>query len=102
MAIRGGHNKPIELWLSERGRKNPTELWVPQNTYLNSGRVVQADLEANGAVIHLIDVLMDVPEGTIYAVTRNAEYPLSTFANYIDRVHLNTTLDRIGKNCMQS
>jgi len=67
-----------------------------QNTYANSARVVKADLEANNAVIHLIDEVLDVPEGTIYAVSRNAEYPLSTFADYLDKVGLNRTLDRTG------
>ena len=64
---------------------------VFQSLYLNNGRVVKADLEANGAVIHLIDEVLDVPEGTIYAVSRNQEYPLSTFADYLDKVHLNRT-----------
>ena len=69
-----------------------------QSTYMNNGRLVMMDLEANGAVIHLIDEVLDVPEGTIYAVSRNPEYPLSTFADYVDKVQLNSSLDRASKN----
>lgn len=68
-----------------------------QSVYINGAHVTKADLEATNAVLHVIDTVMDVPEGTIYAVTRSAQYPLSRFADYLDRVHLNHTLDRVGE-----
>ncbi|XP_076467578.1 protein sll1483-like [Babylonia areolata] len=66
-----------------------------QSVYLNDGHVVKADVEANNAVLHLIDRVLDVPEGTIYQVTRSPSYPLSSFADLVDKVHLNSTLDHV-------
>merc|ERR1719153_1508147 len=63
---------------------------------MNSAHVVGADLEAVNAVVHLIDEVLDVPEGTIYAVARGGEYPLSTFADFLDSARLNRTLDHVG------
>jgi len=67
-----------------------------QSIYMNNGHVVKADLEATNAVVHLIDEVLDVPEGTIYAVARGTEYPLSTFADFLDKARLNHTLDSVG------
>jgi len=67
------------------------------NVYVNGAKIVSTDLEAMNAVIHVIDTVMDVPIGSIYAVSRGGDYPLSTFADYLDKVHLNRTLDTEGR-----
>lgn len=69
-----------------------------KSVYFNNARASVMDIEATNGVIHLIDEVLDVPEGTIYAVLRNPEYPLSTFADLVDRVSLNRTLDASGSN----
>jgi len=67
-----------------------------ENVYVNGAKVLTTDLEAQNAVIHVVDTVMDVPVGTIYAVSRGSKYSLNTFADYLDKVHLNRTLDTEG------
>jgi len=64
------------------------------STYLNDAKVIKFDIEANGAVIILVDTVLDAPEGTIYEVLKKPEFGLTTTAELVDLVHLNTTLHR--------
>jgi len=62
-------------------------------TYMNDAKVLQFDITANGAVIILVDTVLDAPEGTVYAVLRKPEFGLTTTADLVDLVRMNRTLD---------
>jgi len=64
------------------------------NTFVNDAKVIKWDVEANGAVLIFIDTVLDAPEGTIYEVLRRPEFGLTTLADLVDQVKLNTTLHR--------
>nr|KAG5711654.1 hypothetical protein BaRGS_016836 [Batillaria attramentaria] len=76
---------------------HPIRIYSPSNhIYFNNALGEKLDIEATNGVLHVINQVLDVPEGTIYEVLRNAEYPLSKFADIVDRVRLNRTLDAVG------
>ena len=65
--------------------------------YVNDARLETVDVEANNAVIHFIDTVLDVPLGTIYNILKDGNFSLSTFAEYVDRAGFHSTLANVGR-----